>query len=176
MPTKASLLGFTRHFNGVANVLSSPVELSEAFDPKSGDPLPKIFKFNSIWDTGASGSVISPRVVSELNLESIDEITTHTVNGDRQSNVYLINIYLPNKVAFSGVRVTDGDIFGTDVLIGMDIITCGDFALTNVGGKTCMSFQYPSVRKIDFVKDINNNKTIGKKRKPKLKKKRRIRS
>lgn len=171
MSTNVPLHGFTHQFNGLANVLSSPVELSEAFDPKSGDPLPKIFNFNSIWDTGASGSVITPRVVSELNLESIDEITTYTANGDRQSNVYLVNIYLPNKVAFSGVRVTDGDIFGTDVLIGMDIITCGDFAVTNVAGKTCMSFQLPSARKIDFVKDIN--KTRAKKGKLRRKKKRR---
>jgi hypothetical protein len=32
----------------------------------------------------------------------------------------------------------------------MDIITRGDFALTNVAGKSVFSFQYPSSKTIDF--------------------------
>ena len=105
-----------------------------------------------------------------LNLEPVDEQTVQTANGERDAQVYLVNIYLPNTVAFSGMRVTDGDILGTDVLIGMDIITAGDFAVTNVDSKTCMSYQLPSNRKIDFVEQINSaqrsrNRSSRKKRK-----------
>lgn len=46
----------------------------------------------------------------------------------------------------------------TDFLIGMDIITLGDFAVTNVNGKTVFSFRYPSCEKIDYVNDARNLK------------------
>ena len=70
------------------------------------------------------------------------------------------------------MRVTDGNILGTDVLIGMDIINTGDFAVTNVDGKTCMSFQMPSIRRIDFVKEIQRARVTKGKRKPKKKRRR----
>jgi uncharacterized protein YecA (UPF0149 family) len=41
---------------------------------------------------------------------------------------------------------------GPDVLIGMDIICSGDFAVTNKGGKTVFSYRYPSISPIDFKK------------------------
>lgn len=37
-----------------------------------------------------------------------------------------------------------------DLLIGMDIIGLGDFAVTNLGGNTVFTFRVPSVEKIDF--------------------------
>ena len=36
------------------------------------------------------------------------------------------------------------------MLIGMDIITLGDFAITNLNGQTVMSFRLPSSGRIDF--------------------------
>ena len=38
-----------------------------------------------------------------------------------------------------------------DVLVGMDIINTGDFAVTNLGGITKFSFRFPSLEHIDFV-------------------------
>lgn len=35
----------------------------------------------------------------------------------------------------------------------MDIITLGDFSITNYNGVTCMSFGLPSKHEIDYVKD-----------------------
>lgn len=37
-----------------------------------------------------------------------------------------------------------------DVLIGMDIINQGDFAITNQNDKTMLSFRMPSRESIDF--------------------------
>ena len=177
MPTNGPRLAFTQQFDSTAPVLISKVGLSEAYSPDSGDPLPEIVEFRAIWDTGASGTLITPRVVAALNLDPIDEQNVQTANGERLSSVYLLNVYLPNKVAFPGVRVTDGNILGTDVLIGMDIINTGDFAVTNMEGKTCMSFQMPSSHRIDFVKEINSTRVRGasKRAKPKKKPKKRRR-
>ncbi len=40
---------------------------------------------------------------------------------------------------------------GIDLLIGMDIIGLGDFAVTNLNGVTQFTFRLPSVESIDFV-------------------------
>lgn len=158
--------GFTLRFSGRARILDSKIGLSEAYDPAEGGAQPDVREFGGIWDTGASGSVITKSVVSTLNLQPIDEQRVQTANGEREANVYLVNIYLPNRVVVSGVRVTDGDLLATDVLIGMDIINAGDFAITNAGGQTCMSFQIPSFRRIDFVKEIDlENKKVRPKKK-----------
>jgi uncharacterized protein YchJ len=98
----------------------------------------------------------------------------HTASGTDIVNTYLINIGLPNKVRFALVPVTEAQLSGTDVLIGMDIISVGDFAITNKDGKTTFSFQLPATHKIDFVEEdrarkeaqahtpiINPNKTVG---------------
>ena len=146
---------FTTRFPQRVNVLQSEVGVSEAYHPSPGSIQPPVTKFNAIWDTGASGSVINQRVISALKLEPTDETDVHTANGKRKAGVYLVNIYLPNKVAIPGIRVTEGEILGDAILIGMDIIGLGDFSITHPGGKTCMSFHVPPSRNIDFVEEIN---------------------
>ena len=46
------------------------------------------------------------------------------------------------------------NIQGADVLIGMDVINCGDFAISNLDGKTSFSFRMPSLERIDFAEAI----------------------
>jgi len=65
-----------------------------------------------------------------------------------------MDILLPSGVVMPNVRVTefiDNGIF--EIIIGMDIMTMGDFAVSNAGGKTTVSFRVPpSDTPIDFVK------------------------
>jgi hypothetical protein len=75
--------------------------------------------------------------------------------------LFLVDIGLPNGVRASNIRVTDGDIFGCDVLIGMDIIGAGDFSITNVNGITVMSFRLPSIKEIDYVEEANQIRLLG---------------
>jgi hypothetical protein len=81
-------------------------------------------------------------------------------------NTYLVNIYLPMNVFFPGVKVTEGVLYGDiEMLIGMDIITSGDFTITHNQGKTKMSFGIPSVHSYDYVQRINeNNEKINSKK------------
>ena len=58
---------------------------------------------------------------------------------------------MPNGVAFAGALVTESPLVGFDVLLGMDIIALGDLAITNVNGKTWLSFRTPSCEPIDYV-------------------------
>ena len=43
---------------------------------------------------------------------------------------------------------------GHEVIIGMDIISKGDLAITNFDGKTTITFREPSMETIDFVAEI----------------------
>ena len=152
---------FAIKFSTAVAVLETEIGISKPYDPDSEGGTPRITSFKAVWDTGASCCVISRKVVDSLKTPQIDSIVTHTANGTRLSGVYLVNVYLPNKVSFSAVRAIDADIdaFSADVLIGMDIIGKGDFAVTHKNKTTCMTFQIPSRRHIDFVKDMEKGKS-----------------
>jgi predicted aspartyl protease len=159
---------FTLEAKGKLNQLITVCGACKAFDPKSGGKHPPIKKFNGLWDTGASGSVITQKCVDELNLKPIGKAKSFNANGSAVVDVYSINLFLPNNVGFVAIRVTKGILNGFDILIGMDIISSGDFAITNLDGKTTFSFRVPSNSKIDFVKEdkekktvVNKNKKIG---------------
>lgn len=157
MPNNApSHAAFTAKGNGIARVLITPVLISKAFNPSQDSPLP-MKKYNAIWDTGATGTVITRKVADECGLTAFAMTQVHTASGQATSPVYLINIGLPNNVGIADVRVTEGILTdNVEVLIGMDIIAQGDFAITNHEGKTTFSFRCPSCATIDFVQQPHN--------------------
>lgn len=115
----------------------------------------KGFKCSCLWDTGASSSCISQRLAKELKLTQTGVATTFTAAGPSQTKTYVVNIGLPNHVQIPMVQVSEAVLNGFDVLIGMDIITLGDFSITNVNGKTVFSFRIPSTETIDYVQQDN---------------------
>ena len=87
--------------------------------------------WTAIWDTGATKSCIAKRIVDELNLIAVGRTSIGTANGITDANTYLVDIGLPNGVTVKNILVTCADLGDDDVLIGMDIITKGDFSITN---------------------------------------------
>ena len=79
-------------------------------------------------------------------------IKVHTPSGVGLMNKYMVNLILNNEVRISNVTVMDSEIGnqGIDVLIGMDIITMGDFAVSNYEGRTQFSFRLPSQEHIEY--------------------------
>ena len=135
-------------------VLENECQVSQAWVPTGGDPQPAAVPFAAIWDTGATNSVITKAVVDACGLVATGMTKVDHVDGSSRAETYLVNIWLPNKVAFGGVRVTKGTLTGhANILIGMDIISKGDFAVTNFDGITKFSFRFPSVGHIDFVEE-----------------------
>ena len=59
---------------------------------------------------------------------------------------------LPNRMKIQGVRVSLGAMEVADMLIGMDVISMGDFNLIN-DGKTSFSIRTPSEGDAPFVAD-----------------------
>ena len=127
----------------VTDVLVMPSELFSKTDYQ-----PRMW--TAVWDTGATGSCISNRIVRDLNLLPIGKTTIGTANGVIDVNRYLIDIGLPNGVTIKNNLVVCSDFGDDDVIIGMDIITKGDFSITNVNNKTTFSFRIPSIKKIDY--------------------------
>jgi predicted aspartyl protease len=121
---------------------------------------------NGIWDTGATNSVVTKSTAVSLGLIPVSRARVRGVHGDRDVNVYYVNITLSNKNITLNTQVTECDELSADnsvgMLIGMNIITMGDFAVTNYQGKSTMSFRVPSLQKIDFVKGIKTGQQIVK--------------
>ncbi len=138
-----------------------------------------IESFEAIWDTGASRSAIASSVVSKLNMAPISFAQVSTAGGIVKAPVYILNVVLPNNVIISNLQVTElKDLNSCDMLLGMDVISQGDFAVTHFEGKACFSFRMPSSRPIDFVPESNQynirlNSAVNKGKKNIPKKKRR---
>lgn len=146
---------------GILRQIRVPVAVRQAFDPKLDESKrPTACSGAAIWDTGATGSVITQHIVDSCGLKPVGMTMVSGVHSAERSPVYLVNIELPN-VGFADISVTLGKLpKGTDVLIGMDIITRGDMAITNHGGHTYFTFRCPSHSKIDFVAEVRAAKGI----------------
>ena len=150
MPKTASY-AFTKRYSTRVNPLTTAVTVSIGFDPKTTKSFPAPKQFVAIWDTGATNSVITKKVVRACGLKPIGMTQGAHAGGVSNRGVFLVNIGLPSRRGFAHVRVTEGDMVGdADVLIGMDIIGEGDFAVTHKDGKTTFSFRVPSIKTIDF--------------------------
>lgn len=146
---------FTSHHKGLATCLNTPCGISAASDPSllPDKKAPEVHEYSALWDTGAMGSVISRKIVKDLGLKPTGNARVFHANGQSIVNTYAVSISLPAGVTFPVIRVTEGMLGDTDVLIGMDIISRGDFAVTCKNGRTKFSFQIPSTHDIDFVKE-----------------------
>ena len=149
-------MAFTLKENMVVDRLETPVLLDSrirdcniAVDPNK--------KWRGVWDTGAKTSSVHKRIVNELGLYAVNDWTMQTANGIAIVTTYFVDITLPNNVMVSNILVSASDLGDeTDVLIGMDIISQGDFSISNVNGSTTFSFRIPSVKEIDYVKETND--------------------
>ncbi len=107
---------------------------------------------NIQWDTGATGTCISKEIVSKLGLVPVGKVRAHTPSGIGVMNQYIVNLILHNEVMFENWLVMDSEIGnqGIGVLIGMDIISKGDFALSNYEGRTQFTFRIPSQEHVEY--------------------------
>lgn len=117
------------------------------------------------WDTGATNTCISKNIVRQLGLIPTGMKPVKTPSGENLFNEYRVDIKLQNQdVLLKNVFVLDSEIGeqGIDVLIGMDIIGLGDFAVSNFNGKTTFTFRTPSQATTDYVQLIQASNPIKK--------------
>lgn len=154
---------FTIKHNDLRARITTPIMVFPAFDPNQSVSPPNGIEVSALWDTGATQSVITAATARDLDLPVVGQVTINHAGGSGLSPLYLVNFLLPNKVGFSGITVSECANIAGDfrAIIGMDIISRGDLAITNCHGKTVMSFRTPAIEMIDYVQDANRLNFIG---------------
>lgn len=157
---------------GLLRELHSKCRISPAFDPNTTpeDARPTAVPFKALWDTGASNSAITPKVVAACGLKPVGMTVVKTANGERNCETFLVNIVLPNNVEFGQWLVSCVET-DEEVILGMDVITVGDFSITNQNANTVFSFRIPSLHTLDYV--VETNWAIAQKQRAQAKKRRR---
>lgn len=89
-------------------------------------------------------SAITPEAAKSLNLVPFNRIKVNGINNTSYAEVVKVTIGLPNTVMVNETNVTVCNLVkDVDLLIGMDIILLGDFAISNAEGKTLFTFVIP---------------------------------
>lgn len=89
-----------------------------------------IKQYVCIWDTGSMETIVSDKVISDLNPEKHGSVYINTIHGETLSDKYILNISLEGHS--KSIRInpaTFGKSREFDVIIGMDIIQHGLFVL-----------------------------------------------
>lgn len=143
---------FTIDFGQRALAITSTVKVSKLYDELRQPHLshPAFEQCRAIWDTGAMSTTITPSLARKLGLVSLGQAQMQHANGDAIVNTYIINLLLPNRMEVKTLPVLEGAMTDVDVLIGMDVITLCDFAITNKNGNTLFSFDIPSCHTTDY--------------------------
>lgn len=118
---------------------------------------------NALWDTGATTSCISDKLVNELQLLSIKESVLNTASGRQNTFVYGISIRIAEKFSVSNVNVNCAKLDNNfDIIIGMDIIGQGDLSVGSTNnGKYMISYRVPSRGVEDYVQVIRRQNVVG---------------
>lgn len=119
------------------------------------DPI-RTFETNAIWDTGATGCCITPKVVQMLGLKPYSKASVLTAGGQKYQNAYKVCFHLHNNVSMN-IAVTEVATLRGDVeaLIGMNVISLGDFTISNFADRTCMTFRMPSLETTDYTGTVD---------------------
>ena len=143
---------FTKKYGNVANCIITPISIVNPFTGKK-------VQTQGIWDTGATGSVITESLARELGLIEIQKTFVQGVHGRKEVPVYRANIALNKDLSIQSLVTECSELSGdgsVGVLIGMNVIGNGDFAISNFQGRTTFTFQIPSTHNFDFYTEHKN--------------------
>lgn len=150
---------FTVWYSGSVRTLKIQVGVTE----HDGEPPPNrkprdLHPATAIVDTGATGTSITEAFARELSLTQTGFGLLSGIGMDRQRRrTFTVDIGMPNSVLIIGHRVVEVPFLqDADILLGMDILTLGDLAITqDAAGRTVLSCRFPPGNPIDFVPASN---------------------
>ena len=143
----------TRRFQEKIDSIVTESYVYAPTDLAQGGAVKRVKIQRSLWDTGASVTLISARVAKVLGLTSIGKSGVSGYNqGIDVKDTFLVHIGLPTGDIITNIMAMEFDTDEYDVVIGMDVICNGDLAITNKDESTTFSFRIPSEQEIDFSK------------------------
>jgi len=153
MPDRVEYRAFITTYNEITNKLLTPASVLPNSTPGT-----KPIEVTALWDTGAVMTCMKPWLKDRLSLwlSEIPALLTG-IGGKVKALMTFINIRLADNLEVEDCPVFIADFPGdADLLIGMDIIGMGDFAVCNTGGKTSFSFAVPPFPdRINFIDKAN---------------------
>lgn len=134
---------FSVAYLGLSTVITTNARIS-----KEG----KIVSVNAKWDTGAVKTCITEKVVGALGLSPLYKKVYYGVFSEMETDVYQVDINFAGGILFENVEVVlvPSELRAEDVIVGMDIISQGDFVISNHGNGTVFSFRTPSPETISL--------------------------
>ena len=147
----------TLNYDPPGNRLLSPAYLSGVSDSPEATMSPPRREFEVLWDTGASASAIDKRTATKLALKPVDRVDEvyHADGVKRGVNVYAVNFSLGPDQPGINIMATEATLSDCDMLVGMDVITSGDFVVTRHDGRVRMTFRVPPMGHFDFVAEFD---------------------
>ena len=141
----------TRRFQEKVDCIITECYVYAATNLTHSDSIKRVKIMRSLWDTGASVSLISARVAKVLGLSSIGKSGVSGYNeGIDVKDTFLVHFGLPTGDIVTNIMAMEFESDEYDVVIGMDVICNGDLAITNKDDKTTFSFKIPSEQEIVF--------------------------
>lgn len=140
---------------GAAPELTYPVMVSDGL---GGEPRSYI----AVWDTGSTDTVVTRRVAEELSLEDLGEEEFTCVAGVGRFQTHIASLEFKGGMRIDSITV--GEFVscghGYDVIIGMDVIGMGEFAVSSLNGLTTFSFRLPAKEHADFTKKFDEEEYL----------------
>lgn len=101
----------------------------------------------ALWDTGATHTHITKNIIDVLELKSSKSVSTISHGGNVLCEKYKVTIILPTNGKIKDITVlstTNAEYMGEEIgiIIGMDIIQCGDFHIDHEDNKTVFTFRH----------------------------------
>ena len=100
---------------------------------------------NALWDTGSTESLISEKIVKMIEpiLKNKSKYVTRDVVIECET--YAVSLSLSDEITFRDVLMKKADLFdkNIDIVIGMDIISRGDFEIRNYNNLVEFAFRIP---------------------------------
>jgi predicted aspartyl protease len=136
---------FTKKYSAISKILTLPVKIRLAGTDK-------YYKTHGIIDTGAIVSIVSKNLVNKLSVMPHSYQFMDTASEQKIiTPVYRASMILCDQIEITNLTVGDGILpEGEECLIGMDILSLGDLAVTHFESKTWLSFRIPSLQSIEL--------------------------
>lgn len=110
----------------------------------------------ALWDTGAMCTCVSQTIAQDLGLTQVNTAQVMGANNEPfDAPIFIVKLRM-GKLVLPMIPVIGLPMenAGHDVIIGMDIISKGDLAITNYNGRTMITFREPSMETINYVEEL----------------------
>ena len=127
---------FSEEYDGLTQRLTTQITVGKCGTDRR-------FRMNAIWDTGSMISCISEDMAYKMKLQPVESGVGITPAGQVEIMYYFLNVELSEGIKFRNVKVAGFPMkrHDADFLIGMDIISKGDFRVKNDNGRTVIIFE-----------------------------------